>query len=96
MIPVVLGIVGQFLDKHISSAYSDCTEGSGSATVVNFENFLFSYILFSQFFLIISTFFLKLLIFQVIPSVLPYFPCCKPEVVVLPSTNAFKFTGMVY
>ena len=74
-------VLGQFPSKHFlylccsGTASSDFIEGSGSSTLVVFENFLVLYFPFSQFLTIISSsFFLKL----VISDVLLQFRCCNP------------------
>ena len=92
-------VLGQFPGKYISStctACSDYTESSGSSTLV-VSKFLVFYFYFSQFPTIISSsFFLKLVIFLVIPRVLLHFRRRNPQVVGLPLSNIFQFFGMVY
>ena len=91
MVPIAI-VIPQFPGKYnflnfhcFGSACSDCTEDTGSSTLVVLGNFLVFYFPFSQFPTIISSFFfLKLVISLVISGVLIHFCCRNPYIVGLP------------
>ena len=75
-----------FLYLHCSgSACSDCTEGSGSSTLVIFANFLVLQFPFSQVQILISFNF-----FPEIGNILFHFHCRNPYLVGLPSTKCLQ------
>ena len=87
-----------FLYLHYSGCVcSNCTEDSGSSTLVVFENFLVFQFPFSQFQTKISSFFCqKLVISLIIPDVFLHFQCLNSQLVRMSSSKYLKLTEMVY